>query len=176
MPLIKYRDHERAEAIGARVFGSMDGTISTLAVVAGVAGATTDNFIVLVAGVAAMVAEAISMGFSSYSSARVRERIFDGDNPKRIKKDIKEGLTFWLMTMGGGAIPIIPFLFDLGDTLVGLRYAVILSMVFLFAVGFFTGKVTRRNPFYEGLFNATIGIIAAAATYFVGYGIALLAA
>lgn len=174
MPLTKCKNHEKAEAISAKVFGSMDGTISTLAVIAGVAGATTNNFIILIAGVAAMLAEAISMGFSSYSSARVRERILKHQR-KIVKRNMTEGATFWLATMGGGAIPIIPFLFDFGDALSGLKIAVVLSAVFLFTIGFYAGRFTKRNPVKEGLLNATIGLIAATATYAVGYGISLLA-
>lgn len=174
MPPIKYRDHERAEAVGARVFGSMDGTISTLAVIAGVAGATTNNYIVLVAGVAAMLAEAISMGFSSYSSARVRERLV-GHGRKLIQRSATEGTTFWLVTMVGGAIPLVPFLFDMGNLIYGLFLAVIFSTLFLFVIGFYTGKITKRNALYEGLLNASIGLVAAAVTYTVGYIISSVA-
>lgn len=176
MPLIRYRDHERAEIIGAKVFGSMDGTISTLAVIAGVAGATTNNFIVFIAGIAAMLAEAISMGFSSYSSARVRERLVNSSDKKIVRKNVKESALFWLMTMGGGAVPLAPFLFDFGDTMTGLRYAIMLSVAFLFCVGYYVGKITKKDPISEGLLNAVIGLIASAATYAVGHGISLLAA
>jgi VIT1/CCC1 family predicted Fe2+/Mn2+ transporter len=173
MPLIKPRDHERAEAVGARVFGSMDGVISTLAVIAGVAGATTNHVIVLVAGVAAMLAEAISMGFSSFSSARVRERML-GHKATLAKRSATEGTVFWLVTMGGGVVPLIPFLFRFGDTITSLKFAVVMSAVFLFTIGFYIGKITKKDGLYEGLLNAVIGMIAAAATYAVGYGISLL--
>jgi VIT1/CCC1 family predicted Fe2+/Mn2+ transporter len=173
MPLIKPRDHERAEAVGARVFGSMDGVISTLAVISGVAGATTNHLIVLVAGVAAMMAEAISMGFSSYSSARVRERIL-GHKKSLAQRSATEGAMFWLVTMGGGVVPLIPFLFRFGDTITSLKFAVVMSAVFLFTIGFLVGRLTKRDALYEGLFNASMGMIAAAATYAVGYGISLL--
>jgi predicted membrane protein (TIGR00267 family) len=172
MPL-RIKDHERAEAIGSRVFGSMDGVISTLAVVAGVVGATTNHTIVLVAGVAAMMAEAISMGFSSYSSARVREKIL-GHKKALVKRTAREGTEFWLVTMGGGAIPLVPFLLRLTDTITSLKIAVILSAVFLFSIGFYVGKLTKKDALYEGLFNVSMGMIAAAATYAVGYGISLL--
>jgi len=173
MPLIKLRDHERAEAVGARIFGSMDGVISTLAVIAGVAGATTNHTIVLVAGVAAMMAEAISMGFSSYSSARVRERIL-GHKKALVKRTAREGAEFWLVTMGGGAIPLVPFLLRLTDTITSLKIAVVLSAIFLFSIGFYVGKLTKKDALYEGLINAIMGMVAAAATYAVGYGISLL--
>jgi len=174
MPLFK-RNRDLAKKVGAEVFGAMDGTISTLAVIAGVAGAGTGNFIVLVAGAAAMLAEAISMGFSSYSSSRVRERIL-GHKKGAGKASAKEGVLFWLVTMGGGAIPLLPFILPLRlDGISGLWLSVLFSVLFLFAIGFYSGKITKRSPWKEGIFNAFVGMVAAAATYVVGYGISLLA-
>jgi len=43
-----------------------------------------------------------------------------------------------------------------------------LNCTFIFAI------LTKRDGLYEGLLNAIIGMIAAAATYAVGYGISLL--
>ena len=172
-------NHDIAETVGAEIFGAMDGTVSTLAVIAGVAGATTNNFLILVAGLAAMLAEAISMGFSSYSSARVRERIL-GKEIGVGKKSFKEGILFWLVTMGGGALPLSPYIFPLEWDFFGslgfsrLHLAVLISAMFLFLIGAIAGDLTKRNPWKEGLFNAFVGMIAAAVTYAVGYGISSL--
>ncbi|MEM2874206.1 MAG: VIT1/CCC1 transporter family protein [Candidatus Nanoarchaeia archaeon] len=65
----------KTEVLSEQIFGATDGVISTLAVIAGVAGATANNFIILVAGASAMLAEAISMGFSSYLGAKFREEL-----------------------------------------------------------------------------------------------------
>lgn len=174
MPLRFRANHRLAEKVGAEVFGAMDGTISTLAVIAGVAGATSNNFIILIAGLSAMLAEAISMGFSSYSSARVRERIL-GHKKGVGKASVKEGVLFWLVTMGGGAIPLIPFVFSVRlDGISGLWLSALLSTLFLFIIGFYSGKITKRSPWKDGIFNAAVGMIAAAATYAVGFGISLL--
>lgn len=68
---------QRLNALRAAVLGANDGIVSTAGVVLGVAGATTAQGPVLVAGVAALVAGAVSMALGEYvsvSSQRDSER------------------------------------------------------------------------------------------------------
>ncbi len=167
----KFRDGI-AERLRDQIFGATDGTISTLAVVAGVSGADVSNFIVLIAGASAMLAEAISMGFSSYISMKVKKEIleerknkYDGERP------LSEAVTFWLATLGGGFIPVIPFLLPIGSPLV---VSVVLSMIFLFSIGAYAGNATRTPWLKKGLQTAAIGFVAAAITYVVGYAFTLI--
>ena len=68
---------QRLNALRAAVLGANDGIASTAGVVLGVAGATTDHQAIMVAGVAALVAGAVSMALGEYvsvSSQRDSER------------------------------------------------------------------------------------------------------
>lgn len=68
---------QRLNALRAAVLGANDGIVSTAGVVLGVAGATTDQQPILIAGVAALVAGAVSMALGEYvsvSSQRDSER------------------------------------------------------------------------------------------------------
>jgi vacuolar iron transporter family protein len=58
------------------VFGAQDGLVSTLAVVATVAGATTDNLTVLVAGLASAMAGIFSMAIGEYMGSKSQAEIF----------------------------------------------------------------------------------------------------
>jgi VIT1/CCC1 family predicted Fe2+/Mn2+ transporter len=58
----------RMNALRAGVLGANDGIVSTAGLVMGVAGATTDRSAILVAGVAGLVAGAISMAAGEYVS------------------------------------------------------------------------------------------------------------
>ncbi len=58
----------RLNWLRAAVLGANDGIVSTAGVVVGVAGATTDRNAILIAGVAAVVAGALSMGAGEYVS------------------------------------------------------------------------------------------------------------
>jgi vacuolar iron transporter family protein len=61
------------------VYGAIDGTVTTFAVVAGVAGAGLDAAVVLILGVANLLADGFSMAVSNYLGARAenqrRERV-----------------------------------------------------------------------------------------------------
>ena len=59
------------------VFGAQDGLVSTLAVVATVAGATSDRLSVLVAGLAAALAGIFSMAIGEYMGSKSQEEIFN---------------------------------------------------------------------------------------------------
>lgn len=59
------------------VFGAQDGLVSTLAVVATVAGATHDPFSVIVAGIATGLAGVFSMAAGEYIGSKSQREIFD---------------------------------------------------------------------------------------------------
>lgn len=59
------------------VFGIQDGLISTVGLLAGVQGATENNLVVLLTGITAMFAGAISMAAGSYLSSSAEKEIFD---------------------------------------------------------------------------------------------------
>ncbi len=74
------------------VFGAQDGLVSTLAVVATVAGATADAMTVLIAGLASAVAGVFSMGVGEYLGSRSQAEIRRGhvDEERREVRDRRE--------------------------------------------------------------------------------------
>lgn len=80
----------RLNWLRAGVLGANDGIISTAGLVVGVAAATTDRTAILVAGVAALVAGAVSMAlgeFVSVSSARDTERAIVAEETQELADD-----------------------------------------------------------------------------------------
>ena len=71
----RHDPHRRASGLADIILGGQDGLVNVLGVILGVAAATSDTQIVLVAGLAATVAESISMGAVAYTS-RVAESAF----------------------------------------------------------------------------------------------------
>ena len=59
------------------VFGVEDGLISTLGIVAGVSGAAVGNAIVVLAGLAGMLAGAVSMAAGTYLSTKSQQRLYE---------------------------------------------------------------------------------------------------
>jgi predicted membrane protein (TIGR00267 family) len=64
------------------IFGANDGLVSTLAFVAGVVGAITDPYLVLLSGVAELFAGTISMGFGSYQSSKSELEVWERESQR----------------------------------------------------------------------------------------------
>lgn len=73
----KKRRIERRAQIREFVFGIQDGLISTVGLVGGIQGATSNNNLVILAGLAAMAAGAISMGSGSYLSSKAAKEVIE---------------------------------------------------------------------------------------------------
>jgi VIT1/CCC1 family predicted Fe2+/Mn2+ transporter len=67
----------KSGALRAAVFGVNDGLLSNLSLIMGVSGASPGNHVILVAGVAGLVAGAFSMGAGEYVSMRVQRELFE---------------------------------------------------------------------------------------------------
>jgi VIT1/CCC1 family predicted Fe2+/Mn2+ transporter len=65
----------------AAVFGANDGLVSNLALVLGVGAAGLDNRLVLLTGVAGLLAGALSMGAGEYVSVRSQRELLDASTP-----------------------------------------------------------------------------------------------
>src|SRR5437667_9326365 len=79
--LASHLSEERREAdllseVREAIFGAQDGVTSILTVVITVATATSNQYAVLVAGMAAAIAEVISMGAGEYMSSKSQREIF----------------------------------------------------------------------------------------------------
>jgi vacuolar iron transporter family protein len=67
----------KSGALRAAVFGVNDGLVSNLSLIMGVTGAGVSNKVVLLAGVAGLLAGAFSMGAGEYISMRTQREVFE---------------------------------------------------------------------------------------------------
>jgi len=67
----------KSGAIRAAIFGVNDGLVSNLSLIFGVAGAGVENQLVVLAGVAGLLAGAFSMAAGEYISVRVQREVFE---------------------------------------------------------------------------------------------------
>lgn len=81
--------HKQASAISDIILGGQDGLVNVLGIILGVAAATGDAYIVLVAGLAATFAESVSMGAVAYTSTVADADYYESER-EREYRHIKE--------------------------------------------------------------------------------------
>lgn len=90
-----YSHVSRLNWLRAAVLGANDGIVSIAGLVLGVAGATTSPFVILAAGVAGILAGAISMAVGEYvsvSSSRDTEKVLINKERKELKENPEKEL------------------------------------------------------------------------------------
>lgn len=170
----------RVVAIGRRlggryirdlVLGANDGIITTFAVVAGVAGAHLSASVVIILGFANLLADGISMGASNYLGARSAQTL-RGDTaasmPAETRQAVRQGVATFLAFVIAGTVPLLSYLLPLPRRWTFL-VAILLTGVTLFAVGAARAFIIPRPWWRAGLEMFTIGTLAAAAAYAVGW-------
>ena len=65
------------------IFGANDGLVSILALVAGVYGAITESYAILIAGLAGAIAGAISMGAGAYLSSKSEQEVTEKESARK---------------------------------------------------------------------------------------------
>ena len=150
------------------VYGANDGIITTFAVVAGVAGASLSSRIVLVLGVANLVADGISMGASNYlgiRSERAATRLHGG------AVDDTSPLAHGAMTFGAfvvaGAFPLVAYLLPIAPSN-RFTAACVLTFTTQVLVGAARTFVTGQRWLASGLEMLAVGAAAAGCAYWIG--------
>lgn len=155
------------------VYGSIDGVVTTFAVVSGVKGASLSATIVLILGFANLLGDGFSMAVGKYLSDKAQV-----DHLKNNEKDHSDinplagGFYTFLSFNLVGLIPLIGYIigpmlnFDIDQT---FWFTTIITLLSLFLVGFVKGKVVRTSSLYAGIQTMSIGGLAAFIAYYVGF-------
>jgi len=77
--------HRRASFLSDIILGGQDGLVNVLGVILGVAAATGDAYIVLVAGLAATFAESVSMGAVAYTSLLADAALYESEREREYR-------------------------------------------------------------------------------------------
>lgn len=77
--------HRRASSLSNIILGGQDGLVNVLGVVLGVAAATSDSRIVVVAGLAATFAESVSMGAVAYTSTLADADFYESERAREYR-------------------------------------------------------------------------------------------
>ena len=167
---------EKANWLRAAVLGANDGIVSVAGLVIGVASATDDKIIILVAGLAGVFAGALSMAAGEYVSVGTQRDIEMAAHAKKTKKQTTDDEPFsspWQAAYAsaaaffvGSAIPMIAVMLPLGDATVLITFASVL--VALIFTGYLSAKLGGINVRKSIIRNVIGGALAMAVTYAIG--------
>ena len=150
------------------IYAANDGIITTFAVVAGVAGAALDPAIVLILGVANLLADGFSMAASDYLATKSEEEYLarDGNHVGKTRSKKAATITFFSFVIAG-LLPILPYTFLKSPPDV-FWVSVVFTGSALFIVGACRARWTGKNWFWSGLEMLLVGGIAAVIAYGAG--------
>jgi len=143
------------------VYGAMDGTVTTFAIVAGAVGAVLNPSIILILGFANLFADGFSMASSNYLSVKSKNEIEQINTESPLKSAFATFVSFIVI----GFIPLFSFVFAFQSPFL---ISAILTMIAFALIGAVKGAITGKNRFYSSLETLLIGILAAGIAYFVG--------
>lgn len=155
------------------VYGAIDGTVTTFAVVAGATGARFSTKIILVLGVANLVADGFSMAVSSYLSTKSEHEVMHkrGKVHDMEPSPVINGLATFIAFILVGLIPLLVYVFDLiFDVQVArpfLTTSVMTGLAFA-GIGVLKSRVAATPMLRAVLETLILGAIAAAFAYFLG--------
>jgi vacuolar iron transporter family protein len=152
------------------VYGSIDGIITTFAVVSAVEGGALPVVIILIMGFANLFADGFSMAAGKYLSDKA-ELDQDTEHHSKINPVLGAWSTFIAFIILG-AVPLIAYVIQPWLQLtssVTFRLACILTLLALFFVGFLKGYFVKQNRFYAGFKTMMIGAMAAGISYGIGF-------
>jgi VIT1/CCC1 family predicted Fe2+/Mn2+ transporter len=168
-PAVEEIGHTHADVSGGwlrpAVFGAMDGLVTNIALVAGVGGAGADRRVIILAGMASLVAGAFSMALGEFTSVDTQNNAVEAEvqvEREELRKhpEAEEAeLVEMYMDMGLSRPTATVLALALGLTVGGVG---------LFTAGALVSRFTARSWWFNGIRQLAFGAIAAGATYVVG--------
>jgi VIT1/CCC1 family predicted Fe2+/Mn2+ transporter len=155
--------------IGDLVYGANDGIVTTFAVVSGISGAALEAKVILIVGLANLLADGFSMAASNFLAIRSESAAAGMERGRR--EPLKHALaTFWAFALAG-AIPLLPYLIP-GAAAHAFWVSSVAAGGALFAVGAARALVVPRGWVRCGVEMLGVGAAAGAVAFGVGAAVA----
>lgn len=170
--------------LGPFVYGAIDGTVTTFAVVAASAGAGLDAVIVVILGLANLIGDGFSMGASAYLAAKserdlkIKQHKAAGNeasahDPAHGETPMADGVMTFASFVAIGFIPLVVYVLDVlmnldisADNLFIISGS--LTVLTFISVGILKANVTSTSHFRAATETLILGAVAAALAYVLG--------
>lgn len=150
------------------VYGSIDGTVTTFAIIAGISGAGLDTSIVTILGFSNVLADGFSMASSNFLSEQSHQQ---QSNSAENQSPFKTALATFLSFISIGSIPVVAYVVAPLIPYFATHqfmFAGICTAITFIGIGAIRGIVAYKHPVKTSLETLVIGIIAAGVAYGVG--------
>lgn len=159
------------------IYGSVDGAVTTFAVVSGVEGAGLPSRIVIILGLANLLADGFSMAIGNYlgTKAEIEQRQHEGralEKTARQVNPIHAGGVTLISFILVGILPLMTFLINwvAGETIDDpFLWSLLLTGLALFGIGTVKTRFVGMTWYRGGVETLLIGGAAAAVAYGIGY-------
>jgi len=142
------------------VYGAVDGTVTTFAVVAGATGGDLSSKIIIILGLANLFADGVSMSISAYLSAKSEKSLW--------KSALSIGVWTLISFIILGFVPLMPYIFGIGS----FQLSCIITGIAFFVIGAIKWLVAKHGWLFSALQTLALGTVAALIAYFVGVWLA----
>ncbi len=152
------------------VYGGVDGLVTTFAIVTASIGIGASSGVILVLGVANVLADAWSMGSSDYLSSHAEAE--QGDREHDEKPPLYTAFATFVSFVVVGFVPLVPFIFALfvpAFESAAVWTSIVATMMTFAVVGYVSGTVSGAGRRKSALRTLLVGAIAAIIAFGVGY-------
>ena len=153
----------------------MDGAVTTFAIVTGAAGASLGSKVILILGLANVLADGFSMAVGAYLSEKADQQLEAKNKGEKHQVDdspmaasVATFISFILVGFVPLLIYIADYVFDLGLGDDALVYSVFLTLAAFAAIGYLRGVITGIDRSKSVLEALGLGLAAAIISYSVG--------
>ena len=159
--------------LGEFVYGAIDGTVTTFAVVAGATGARFNTSVIIILGLSNLIADGFSMSVGSYLSTKSKLDL-DKKNGKKVDDEaspIMNGISTYIAFILVGLVPLLVYIVDyllkleLNNMFV---ISSILTGLAFIGIGLLKSHVAKTSK-HRGVFETLVlGVLAASFAYILG--------
>ena len=149
------------------VLSANDGIITTFAVVAGVQGAELSHTVVIIIGLANVVADGISMATGNYMAIKSEnDLVNDGRKRSPHITAFKHAILTFVSFALFGILPLIPYLFRVSNA---FWWSIVMVVFSMSIVGITRGYYSKRSMIKTVLETLLVGGLAAGSAYLIGH-------
>ena len=155
------------------IYGGIDGAVTTFAVVSGVAGAGLPSSIIIILGIANLIADGFSMAVSNFLGNRAENQVMDkqGISTGARKSSLRAAWVTMIAFVTIGSIPLLSFVTNWivpGTIANPFLWSSLLTGIAFFAVGASKSRFVLQHWVLCGFETLAVGGIAASLAYVIG--------